>query len=466
MKVYALKTHEPIATAMWATDEPPKLYATREVAGVAAKEYNETFHDEEPATVVEIEVCEQPTGFVPTPDELAVLVKHWVNEAIDDEYFVYWGQCFGTSDLRRIHLDWKRVNEIGKMLSDELTHTAVEEAFLKASQDFNRNHWIVFRYGTAKEIGTYQEMGEQCLDRFQDGLADRLASQVAERVFRKGPAEQQMSLLKTELKRYSTKLHRLKGGPRHVIELFGIDFPAEVKQLILSVGIEDAERNSPNTFLKTLTLEQGKAILAALDETARRGEDALKELVAEPKYFVNALGLDCLTVERGKGVRFSILPFKTAILANSCVILPVVHYLNADPVTGRYDKNAEGSLPPAEWGIRYLGLSRANVSEIESLLGQDLTPFNVDFVMSSDGSSVGRQFRPINKKARWKQSSELIAAVEKAGIEASNGFETKLVGKPGVTLLEDFRGVDPEHWKIMEVVAFLNSPLEESDEAA
>ena len=56
MKVYALKTHEPIVTAMWATDEPPTLYATREVAGVAAKEYNETFHDEEPATVVEIEV--------------------------------------------------------------------------------------------------------------------------------------------------------------------------------------------------------------------------------------------------------------------------------------------------------------------------------------------------------------------------------------------------------------------------
>lgn len=56
MKVYALKTHEPIATATWATDEPPTLYATREVAEVAAKEYDETFHDEEPATVVEIEV--------------------------------------------------------------------------------------------------------------------------------------------------------------------------------------------------------------------------------------------------------------------------------------------------------------------------------------------------------------------------------------------------------------------------
>ena len=61
MKVYMLKTHEPIVTAMWATDGPPNFYATRDVAEAAAKEYNETFHDEEPATVVEIEVLRGET---------------------------------------------------------------------------------------------------------------------------------------------------------------------------------------------------------------------------------------------------------------------------------------------------------------------------------------------------------------------------------------------------------------------
>jgi hypothetical protein len=160
------------------------------------------------------------------------------------------------------------------------TRTAVEEAFQQAAQDFDRNHWIVFRYGTSEEGEAYREAGGQCFEEFPDGVAERLASQVVERVFREGPAEQQMSLLKTELKRHSTKLHRLKSGPRHVIEIFGIDFPAEVKRLILSVGIEDPEPNPQrNTFFKSLTLEQGKAILAALDETARKGEGALKELV-------------------------------------------------------------------------------------------------------------------------------------------------------------------------------------------
>jgi len=236
--------------------------------------------------------------FVPTPDELAVLVKHWVNEAIDDEYFLFWGQCFGSSDLQRIHLDWKRVNEISAMLGDKATRTAVEEAFQQAAQDFDRNHWIVFRCGTSEEGEAYRETGGQCFEEFPDGVADRLASQVVERVFHEGSAEQQMSLLKTELKRYSTKLHRLKSGPRHVIEIFGIDFPSEVKPLVLSIGIDDPEPSPQcNTFFKTPTLEQGKAILAALDDTARKGEGALRELVAEAEHFVHASGLNYSTPE-------------------------------------------------------------------------------------------------------------------------------------------------------------------------
>jgi hypothetical protein len=200
-----------------------------------------------------------------TPDELAVLVKHWVNKAIDDEYLIFWGQCFGSSDLWDIHLDWKRVNEISDVLGDEATRKAVEEAYQQAAQDFDHNHWIVFRYGTREEQDAYQEMGE-------------------------GPEKKQISLLKTELKRHSTTLNRLKSGPRHIIELFGVRFPAEVKRLVLSIGIEDAGPNSPNTFFKSLTLEQGKATLAALDETARKGESALKELVAESEHFVHASG--------------------------------------------------------------------------------------------------------------------------------------------------------------------------------
>jgi hypothetical protein len=58
MPLYMLLTHEPDAT-----DEdidpriqgPPVLYKTREEAELAAQEYNETFGDPEPATVIEVE---------------------------------------------------------------------------------------------------------------------------------------------------------------------------------------------------------------------------------------------------------------------------------------------------------------------------------------------------------------------------------------------------------------------------
>jgi len=386
---------------------------------------------------------EQPNCFAPTPEELSVLASYWVRDAIRVEYFVFWGQCYGGCEIREMNFDWKRVSEIAAVLGVEATRTVVEDAYQEAAQDYDRNDWIVFRYGTHEEKNAYQEMGGQCLEEFDAGVADRLASQVMERAFCEVPEKLQMSILKTELKRYSTKLHGLKSGPRNIIELFDIDFPSEVKLLVLSIGVEDPQPNPRwNTFFKTLTLEQGKAILAALDEIARKGEDALKELVAEPTYFVNTLGLKCLTVEGDERVRFSILPFKTATLANSfVVILPVVHYLNADPVTGRYEKNADGSGPPVEWEIRYLGLSSANVNEIADLVDQDQTPFDMDFLISSDG------LYRASKKARWKLNPELAAEVEKAAIEASNVFEAKLFEKPGVTIFDDFRGVDPQHSK-------------------
>jgi len=228
--------------------------------------------------------AEQPICFVATPDELIVLVKHWVNRAIKDRYFLFWGQCFGSSDLRRIDLDWKRVNEIAKVLGDELTRTAVEEAYQQAAQHYDRNDWIVFLFGTQEEEEAYQNIGGQFLEEFPEGVADRLASQVAARVFREGPEKKQMSLLKTELKRHSTKFCRLKNDAGHIVEIFGIIFPSEIKSLILSTGIDDPEPNPrSNTFFKAITLEQGKAILAALDEAARKGEGALRELVAEPE---------------------------------------------------------------------------------------------------------------------------------------------------------------------------------------
>jgi hypothetical protein len=221
---------------------------------------------------------ETQTDFVPTRDELIHLVKYWVKEAIDDEYFIFWGQCFGVSDLRRIHLDWQRVNEIAQILGEAETDKAVKKAYEETAQDFKQSDWILFRYGTREERSSYQDNGGQSLSDFEPGVAEEIACKVVQRVFRDGAPDQQQALIKDELARYGRKFRGYKRGPQHVVEIFGIYFPAELRRLITSVGVADPDPQ-PNGFFGTLSIEQGKALLAMLDETAKKGEGALKALV-------------------------------------------------------------------------------------------------------------------------------------------------------------------------------------------
>lgn len=216
--------------------------------------------------------------FVPTRDELIHLVKYWVREAIDDSYFIFWGQCFGSSDLRRIDLDWQRVNEIAQVLGEAETDKAVKKAYEEAARNFERSDWILFRYGTQEEQNSYQAKGGQALSDFEPGVAEEIASKVVQRVFRDGAPEQQQALMKEELARYARKLRGYKRGPHHIVEVFGIYFPAELRRLITSIGVADPDPQ-PNSFFGTLSIEQGKALLAILDETAKKGEDSLKALV-------------------------------------------------------------------------------------------------------------------------------------------------------------------------------------------
>jgi hypothetical protein len=220
-------------------------------------------------------------GFVPTRAELIQLVKYWVSKAIGDKYFIFWGQCFGSSDIRRVDFDWNRVNEIAQVLGEAETDKAVKEAYEEAAQGgCEKSDWIVFRYGTWDERTTYQDKGGQFLSDFECGVAEEIARSVVQRVFREEAPEKQQALLKDELARYARKLHSYKRGPRHIVEIFGIYFPAELRRLILSIGADDPNPQ-PNGFFGTISLEQGKALLTMLDETAKKGEDALKALVTE-----------------------------------------------------------------------------------------------------------------------------------------------------------------------------------------
>ena len=168
---------------------------------------------------------------MPTQNELINLVKYWVKEAIADEYFIFWGQCFGNSDLRDTDFDWNRVNEIAQILGEEETNRAVKKAYEETAHDFERSDWIVFRFGTQEERTAYQDKGGQCLSNFECGVAEEIACKVVQRVFRDGAPERQQALLKDELARYERKLYFYNRGSRSV-EILGIYFPAELRILV------------------------------------------------------------------------------------------------------------------------------------------------------------------------------------------------------------------------------------------
>jgi hypothetical protein len=181
--------------------------------------------------------------------------------------------CFGSSNLRRIDLDWIRVNEIAQILGEEETTKAVEKAYEETAQDFEQSDWIVFRYGTHEERAAYQDKGGECLSHFECEVADEMARKVVQRVLRDGAPEQQQAFLKAELARYARKLHSYKRGSRSVVEIFGIYFPAELRRFV------DEPHPRPNGGFGSFSIEQAKALLAKLDETAKKGEHALEELI-------------------------------------------------------------------------------------------------------------------------------------------------------------------------------------------
>jgi hypothetical protein len=225
-------------------------------------------------------------AFVPMPLELAQLVKHWAAEAISDQFMIFWSQCCGGSDWQQINSYWGRVDEIGKILGKEGTEKAIAAAYEEAAQRGDANDWIVFRYGTSEEARAYADEGGQCFLDFEPGVAEEIASKVIERVFRDGSPAQQEALLKEELRRCAGRLKAKY--PHHIIEIFGVRFPSTLKPLVLGAGVADPDPGpNTNTFFKGLTIEQGKAVLAALKKAARasgntssapvKGEEARNE---------------------------------------------------------------------------------------------------------------------------------------------------------------------------------------------
>jgi hypothetical protein len=185
------------------------------------------------------------------------------------------------------------------------------------------------------------------------------------------------------------------------------------------------------------TQEQRQAFQEEISREMSGIEDP--QVVARITELMKSLGLDFLLAEPGNAARFALLRSPAAAVSDPlCSIVPVLHYVNAD-ADGRYMKDDTGSVPPIEWEIRHIGLSRLEMKHIQRLPDSGQAINDIDIVMLVPDAASGREFSRVSNSARWRKNPQLVAEVEKAAVEASKALADKVAGRSGVTLFENFQ---------------------------
>jgi hypothetical protein len=222
--------------------------------------------------------------------------------------------------------------------------------------------------------------------------------------------------------------------------------------------LEEDEAPAPKATTKS------KANAAPADD-----DENLDVSFGDQKLMAKGDGLNRIRAEKGKMVRFALLPFVNPKAAKSHFVetkdkkgtfrcLPVkegeipyccqkldeegqqhvvalaIHYTNASPKDGGYEKGT-----PIEYEIGYVDLSRSNYRAVSNLIPEDGTIFDIDIAMAKKDNGIGYEFvARSTKAARWKLNPELAAEVEAAAQKFVKDGGKKLAGKLGrkLTLIE------------------------------
>jgi len=154
------------------------------------------------------------------------------------------------------------------------------------------------------------------------------------------------------------------------------------------------------------------------------------------EQIVADLGLNPIKCSPEKAVRFAILPTKAAVVMESSrVVVPVLHYLNANPADGKYKKTTDGSMPLVEHEVKYLALSRSELQEISNLQQPRLSLYGIDIVMNVSYPAFGRKFRRVCNSARWTQDPAIRKQVEEGGAELSAELAATCAGRSDVAVV-------------------------------
>ena len=157
----------------------------------------------------------------------------------------------------------------------------------------------------------------------------------------------------------------------------------------------------------------------------------------------------------GRAVRFALLPhLKPALVPSEdtrfSVALLALEYTNADPSTGRYPKQVDGSMPPLRWRVGYLKLSPfefgrlrqfAKGTDYESLYGFDLAMF-ADFNPHDAYFAIKNIESPC-----WTRDPEVAKTVNKAAQQFAENGGAKLLERLGPhSALQDWGVLATRRW--------------------
>ncbi len=194
---------------------------------------------------------------------------------------------------------------------------------------------------------------------------------------------------------------------------------------------DDLEITPPNTSTRQTSTTTTKAAPTAIDD--------LDVSFGDPKLMVKGDGLARFRPEKNKAIRFAFLPIEiagkpksakshfidkkgtyrcltkgedlafccsTGLEARTHIVAPVLRYSNADPSTGKLDKDV-----PIKWELGYIDMSQVNYRQVCSLPDEDSDVYSIDLIMFHANRAFGYEFSRISAKARWLLDGQIKAAV-------------------------------------------------------
>lgn len=108
-----------------------------------------------------------------------------------------------------------------------------------------------------------------------------------------------------------------------------------------------------------------------------------------------------------------------------------VKYTNADPKTGKYEKDpSTGEQAPIRYELGWLKLSRSGFKSISELAMEGEKVHDFDFTVAHRENKIGYDYKRISQKARYRTNPELLAEIQQSAKKFADGvLLSKRLGK-------------------------------------